>query len=1396
MNGPSGQTKGGESTSTINTSRVWRRARWIAAAVSGMALMLWASAAWGPVLGPAGGVMNMASSAVLGDLGGGFEEFVDPMTVGGAARRWQASLPAGPYGQVNLHSGRVLTTLPIVGWSGRGPAASFALYHNMTSPLSQRQRVWESEPLPEGPDMILGDANGDGQVDPDDIDPFIDVLLDPAPTEEQVRVCDLTGDQQVAGDDLDGLLGLLELEEDGPWWTHSYSAHLVFEGHGLAASQLALVGDDGTWDVFTWNETLGTYYAPAGLFVTLSREVDEQSNITGYMLTTKKQEKVHFKGAADGRLDYIEDASGNQVVCAYRESGSAAGKLDHVTDASGRVLHLTYSAAGKLKGVTDPINRQWTLFYDGGSQPDPEGSGSFVALDDPMAYRIKWTYTVNWEIATIYDKEGSVASPPYYHGFTYSGGRLVRVADPDPDGSGAGVGLTQSFMWQERMPDEVYKTFYHDRRNGPAGAEWAFQFDKAGGNLLAWSDPMGHIQVLAYEQVVPPDLLTLMHEPTRYTNALGKSWLTHYDYSGNVLWSEDPLGHRTTFTYDTLNNVTSVTPPGETAHGGNSAKTVQYAYGDTTHPTSPTTITLPAAEIGGDPGVIALEYHDANAAPEPLEPGAWYGLLKKVTDANGVQTTFAYDGYGHLQSTAGGTAEHESYPLQQVFFDAWGMDGLGRVRFIPRYQARAGDHTRVCCPGGCLDWNDNGNLSATCCCCPIYCSTGRPNPPSGPCHPERLGCNRGGEEGEPGGSEGSRGWAFSCGTASVSGELGGPAEFEYDRMGSMTAVTSTYTDGSVPETGCGVPPWFLCPRSFHANAQQGYDRLGRLSSSTLTTDEPTYWNDSPYYGQAVPRSFSYTYADDAGILARTGPDGQVSVALLDTAGRLTSLTRAGAAGSLSADYTYNADNSVATVTYGNGARTVYSYYDNGGLQQIRHEKADHSLILQLEYAYYPDGLIHTVTETGPESWWAQTTYNYDNRNRLVEERRFGEHEYWLTYSYDQGGNRLTKTDSLAHRRTEYHYDLEDPATYGTMDNRLMYYEEFDITDPQTPQIVQRVKYYYQNAQWAAGNPTLIVRQLFEGETHEATIYIGTSLKYNKQGELWFTIEQTWAVNEQGDPDCESHQVLRITEFKGSGRARHVVRYRDPADPSQILADPAPLWSDHDGNGIYGDYVIDPNTGNVVEKAAYLPGIGQMDSQTGEVRYFHSDHLGTLRAVTDQQSEVTGMMTYTAFGEVVHEDSSVGTRYCYAGDSGYEAALIEGLSWLHVGARWYDPAIGRFLERDPIGIRGGLNVYAYVGSRPTHLTDPTGLQGIPTVRPITFVPAPCGPRFDVPNTDESNIIRVGDVRWYDPFGATLAALFGMPYIIGEPPPPKPPGNCWWCPLCKKWKQPSESCLHAG
>jgi pimeloyl-ACP methyl ester carboxylesterase len=49
--------------------------------------------------------------------------------------------------------------------------------------------------------------------------------------------------------------------------------------------------------------------------------------------------------------------------------------------------------------------------------------------------------------------------------------------------------------------------------------------------------------------------------------------------------------------------------------------------------------------------------------------------------------------------------------------------------------------------------------------------------------------------------------------------------------------------------------------------------------------------------------------------------------------------------------------------------------------------------------------------------------------------------------------------------------------------------------------------------------------------------------------------------------------------------------------------------------------------------------------------------------------------------------------------------------MYYRARYYDPAVGRFTQRDPIGLAGGLNLYGYVGGDPINRVDPWGLENI-------------------------------------------------------------------------------------
>ena len=103
-----------------------------------------------------------------------------------------------------------------------------------------------------------------------------------------------------------------------------------------------------------------------------------------------------------------------------------------------------------------------------------------------------------------------------------------------------------------------------------------------------------------------------------------------------------------------------------------------------------------------------------------------------------------------------------------------------------------------------------------------------------------------------------------------------------------------------------------------------------------------------------------------------------------------------------------------------------------------------------------------------------------------------------------------------------------------------------------------------------------------------------------------------------------------------------------------------------------------------------------------------DHLGSTSMVTGYSGDtILSEVRYSAFGEVRYDSGTMTTDYLYTGQR-QEAEV--GL--YYYVARWYDPAIGRFVQADsvvPVATQGTLawDRYAYVNNNPIKYTDSTG-----------------------------------------------------------------------------------------
>jgi len=113
----------------------------------------------------------------------------------------------------------------------------------------------------------------------------------------------------------------------------------------------------------------------------------------------------------------------------------------------------------------------------------------------------------------------------------------------------------------------------------------------------------------------------------------------------------------------------------------------------------------------------------------------------------------------------------------------------------------------------------------------------------------------------------------------------------------------------------------------------------------------------------------------------------------------------------------------------------------------------------------------------------------------------------------------------------------------------------------------------------------------------------------------------------------------------------------------------------------------------------------------QLEIFEIHHLGSVTAITDIYENTVKTYTYYAFGGIRSESGSLDhNAFTYTGREYHENS---GLYYYR--ARFYDPAIGRFISQDSIGILGGVNLYAYVGNRPTMLVDPLGLTPLEVAR---------------------------------------------------------------------------------
>jgi len=438
-----------------------------------------------------------------------------------------------------------------------------------------------------------------------------------------------------------------------------------------------------------------------------------------------------------------------------------------------------------------------------------------------------------------------------------------------------------------------------------------------------------------------------------------------------------------------------------------------------------------------------------------------------------------------------------------------------------------------------------------------------------------------------------------------------------------------------------------------------YDSAGRVSEAISSDGTISY----SYSGAGQPTAVTdsrgvttYDYDSNGRLAKVTNPDGSSFRYTYDSAGDETSMTSA--AGTVT--YAYDAMHRLGSVTDSNGGVTVYAYTPQG-------EPATVTYPNQTVNRYVYDSMGRTVSEEleAPDGTVLEKyDYTYDADGLIIGVQ--GADGRTVAYTYD-GDQRLT----LEKIHDPVNGDETFAYTYDAVGNRLT----------KTGSDGSFVAYQYDAGDQliVAGNATFTYdkngNMLSETQAGQTTLY-----SYNSQNEL------ISVHGPQGDStytyDADGNRVSSVVNGKTTN---YLV----------------------DVNSRLPEVVATLDASNTVI-SSFVYGNSQIISQdvNGVTSYYLTDMQQSVRALTNGSGQVTDTFNYEAFGNLLSRTGTTQAPFLFTGQ-----LLDSDLGLYYMRARYYDPALGRFITADPTAGQStdpaSLNRYIYAQQDPANLFDPTG-----------------------------------------------------------------------------------------
>jgi len=524
--------------------------------------------------------------------------------------------------------------------------------------------------------------------------------------------------------------------------------------------------------------------------------------------------------------------------------------------------------------------------------------------------------------------------------------------------------------------------------------------------------------------------------------------------------------------------------------------------------------------------------------------------------------------------------------------------------------------------------------------------------------------------------------------------FGRPTRYAYDANGNMTNMVDAAGHAFAFRYDADTHKLLELRDSRGALSRFVYDALGNLLKAVFAdgTEETYVYNARGLPTSKTTRSgavMSYAYDGRGVLLSRTYPGGARDMYEYDAAGRLAQASNT----IWAISNVYDEADRLVRVTYPGGRSFVYAY--DGGDRQAGMTDPDGR---NLGYAYDRFGFLSAIREDATGALVAAydrdaggrvtrkrlgngtfADYRYDALNRLSAILHYGPTTNLLirfSYSYDPRGN-VSSCDTL--EGIEYYaYDEIGQLTNatGSRDSWMRRYA-YDAMG-------NRTSSFDGQSEWAYGVNNL----------NQYTNIGASACSYDANGNL--AQRQAAGVTNRYTFDAENRLVRVETasvtnEYGYDPLGCRVLIRNGTGAVYQLWSGGQVVLEESAAHGTLGRWVWGAVPDEVV----------RMDRGAART-YYAQDARQSVVGLTDASGGLCEEYRYAPFGEPLgHGTNSNPWRY---GGLAYDD--VTGLQYHR--ARYYSPDMGRFLSVDPMGMAGGINIYAYARNSPLQFVDRTGL----------------------------------------------------------------------------------------